>query len=158
MESVRWPKSGPRQVAIYRQRGEAQRRVRHPAGILPMVEGPRQRGLQRVYVPARAAAEATLVGGLEVYAVENLAAMLDHLNGASKLSRYELPPRPAEEDNVYPVDRTTSRGRSTSSGRWRCALPVVIMFWGYGQPSNWRFALRIELGCAAANSDWPALA
>ena len=43
-------------------------------------------------IAARDAPEAALVEGLEVYAVENLAKRLDHLNGASKLSRYELPP------------------------------------------------------------------
>jgi len=78
--------------------------VRHTNGILPMVSVARQRGLKRVYVPARDAAEAALVDGLEVYAVENLAAMLDHLNGVSQLTRFEMPPMPKDETVVYPVD------------------------------------------------------
>ena len=85
--------------------------VRHTNGILPMVSVARQRGLKQVYVPARDAAEAALVEGLEVYAVANLAAMIDHLNGASRLSRYELPPRPAEEEVVYPVDMADVKGQ-----------------------------------------------
>jgi len=85
--------------------------VRHTNGILPMVSVARQRGLKRVYVPARDAAEAALVDGLEVYPVANLAAMLDHLNGVSKLSRYELPPRPADEEVVYPVDMADVKGQ-----------------------------------------------
>ena len=98
-------------TSIPYQMMESQRRVRHPAGILPMVEGTRQRGLKQVYVPAQDAAEAALVEGLEVYAVANLAAMIDHLNGTSPLSRYELPPRPAEEDIVYPVDMADVKGQ-----------------------------------------------
>jgi len=85
--------------------------VRHTNGILPMVSVARQRGLKRVYVPARDAAEAALVDGLEVYPVANLAAMIDHLNGVSKLSRYELPPRPADEEVVYPVDMADVKGQ-----------------------------------------------
>jgi predicted ATPase with chaperone activity len=69
-----------------------------------MVSAARQRGLKRVYVPARDAAEAALVEGLEVYAEANLGAMIDHLNGMSKLARYELPPRPAEVHRFCEVD------------------------------------------------------
>jgi len=76
-----------------------------------MVEGARQRGLQRIYVPARAAAEAALVDGLEVYPVANLAAMLDHLNGVSKLARFEMPPMPTEAEVIYPVDMADVKGQ-----------------------------------------------
>jgi len=85
--------------------------VRHTNGILPMVSVARQRGLKRVYVPARDAAEAALVEGLEVYPVPNLAAMLDHLNGASRLARFEMPPMPKDEEVVYPVDMADVKGQ-----------------------------------------------
>jgi len=85
--------------------------VRHTNGILPMVSVARQRGLKRVYVPARDAAEAALVDGLEVYPVANLAKRLDHLNGASQLARFEMPPMPKDEEVVYPVDMADVKGQ-----------------------------------------------
>jgi magnesium chelatase family protein len=76
-----------------------------------MVSVAPQRGLKRVYVPARDAAEAALVDGLEVYKGTNLAAMIDHLNGVSKLARFEMPPMPVDEEVVYPVDMADVKGQ-----------------------------------------------
>ena len=62
--------------------------LRHTAGILPMVAVARARGLKVVYVPAADAGEASLVQGMEVVPVPGLAALINHLRGASPLAVY----------------------------------------------------------------------
>ena len=56
-------------------------RVRHTQGILPMVALVRERGFHTVYVPAIDAAEAALIDGIEVIAVESLVQVVAHLRG-----------------------------------------------------------------------------
>ena len=85
--------------------------VRHTNGILPMASVARQRGLKRVYVPDRDAAEAALIEGLEVYPVSSLAALVDHLNGATPLAPY-MSVRPSmETEAAYPVDMADVKGQ-----------------------------------------------
>jgi len=54
--------------------------VRHVRGILPAAATARDKGFQRIYVPAADAAEAALIPGLEVIPVTNLAQLAAHLN------------------------------------------------------------------------------
>ncbi len=79
--------------------------VRHTPGILPMAALARERGLKRMYVPAADAAEAALVGGIEVLPVENLPALAAHLQGLRRIQPYvgkvnfdgdDLPPYAAD--------------------------------------------------------------
>ena len=55
--------------------------VRHARGVLPMAAAARDGGFQRIFVPRDDAAEAALVPGLEVVAVDSLAALHQHLSG-----------------------------------------------------------------------------
>ena len=55
--------------------------LRPVAGMLPMALAAREAGVKRLYVPAPSAAEATLAGGMEVYPVESVAALVAHLAG-----------------------------------------------------------------------------
>jgi magnesium chelatase family protein len=55
--------------------------VRHAQGILPMAGLARERGITTAYVPAMDAREAALIPGMTIYAVETLAALLNHLAG-----------------------------------------------------------------------------
>src|SRR3990172_3755697 len=56
-------------------------RVPHTQGILPMVGRARERGFPTVYVPCADAAEASLIDGTEVIAVESLVRLVAHLRG-----------------------------------------------------------------------------
>ena len=60
--------------------------LRPVAGMLPMALAAREAGVKRLYVPAPSAAEATLAGGMEVYPVESVAALVAHLRGEAPLS------------------------------------------------------------------------
>ena len=55
--------------------------LRPVSGVLPMALCARRAGITRLYVPADNAPEATLAEGLEVYPVETVRQLLDHLSG-----------------------------------------------------------------------------
>ncbi len=61
--------------------------VRHAQGILPMVALARERGIRTAYVPSTDAAEAALLPDMTIYAVETLAALLNHLAGTALIAR-----------------------------------------------------------------------
>jgi magnesium chelatase family protein len=63
--------------------------VRHVSGVLPMAVMARDHGYTTLYVPAEDAPEASLIGGLTVYAVPNLLSLVDHVTGHARLSPYE---------------------------------------------------------------------
>ncbi|GCE02882.1 YifB family Mg chelatase-like AAA ATPase [Dictyobacter aurantiacus] len=62
--------------------------VRHTNGVLPMVALARERHVKTVFVPAVDALEATLVEGIEVYPVETLYQLIEHLNGVTRIQQY----------------------------------------------------------------------
>ena len=62
-------------------------RVRSVRGMLPMALAAREAGVQRLFVPADSAAEATLAEGIQVYPVDNVAQLMAHLTG-----REAIPP------------------------------------------------------------------
>ena len=66
--------------------------VRGLAGVLPMALAARAAGVRQLFVPAENAAEATLPGGLTVYGVPDVTALVNHLQGVSP-----LPPAPCWE-------------------------------------------------------------
>lgn len=53
--------------------------VRHSRGVLPMAATARAQGFKRIFVPEADAAEAALIPDLEVYPVNTLSALIDHL-------------------------------------------------------------------------------
>ena len=61
-------------------------KLRHTPGILSMVSLALEKGLRRAFVPAVDAQEAALIEGVEVYAVETLTALWNHLTGVAPLS------------------------------------------------------------------------
>lgn len=63
--------------------------LRHTHGILPMVGFARDSGSTRVFVPEVDAPEATLVDGIQVFAVPNLRALAAHLNRETPLDEAE---------------------------------------------------------------------
>ena len=64
-------------------------KLRPVSGILPMAMAAVRSGVRRLFVPADNAPEATLAGELEVYPVETVAQLADHLRGGA-----QIPPAP----------------------------------------------------------------
>ena len=61
--------------------------VRHVNGALPMVIRARKEGLERVYVPKANERESSVVEGIEVYGVETVKEVIQHLKGEIDLER-----------------------------------------------------------------------
>ncbi|HLV36207.1 MAG TPA: magnesium chelatase domain-containing protein, partial [Spirillospora sp.] len=62
--------------------------VRHVKGVMPMVHTACREGFETVYVPAEDAAEAGLVGGLDVIPVRSLGQLVEHLYGLNPIAPY----------------------------------------------------------------------
>ena len=60
--------------------------VRPVAGMLPMAMAAKRAGIRELFVPADSASEATLAGGLTVYPVSDVRALIRHLTGEEMLS------------------------------------------------------------------------
>jgi len=59
--------------------------VRGVSGVLPMALAAKEAGIRTLFVPAENAAEATLAGGLTVYGVPDVKALVAHLRGEAPL-------------------------------------------------------------------------
>ncbi len=66
--------------------------VRPIRGVLAAAEAARRGGLKRAFVPRANAGEAAAVGGLTVYAVDTLADVVAHFDGARQIPEHEEPP------------------------------------------------------------------
>jgi magnesium chelatase family protein len=88
-------------------------KVRHAAGILPMVALARERGLRTAYVPAIDAAEAALLPDMTIYPVETLGALLRHLAGDEPIAPvpYTGIPRTFDEDGYAGTDFSAIKGQ-----------------------------------------------
>ncbi len=61
-------------------------KIRHINGVLPMVISARQNGIKGIFVPEVNANEAAVVEGIEVYPVNDIHQVIDHLRGLSKIA------------------------------------------------------------------------
>lgn len=82
--------------------------VRHVRGVLAMAALAREVGYKKLFVPAVDAPEATLIPGLEVYPVETLTALYQHLSGEAPITPAQavLPestPRPEYETDFCEI-------------------------------------------------------
>jgi len=66
--------------------------LRHVRGVLPMAALARAQGFHRLFVPAVDAPEAGLIPELEVYPVETLTQLVNHLSGVVPLQPYRRRP------------------------------------------------------------------
>ena len=63
--------------------------VRHVRGVLPAAHLAREIGLERVFVPAADAAEAALIPGIDVYPVDHLITLVEHLLGLDAIPPFD---------------------------------------------------------------------
>ena len=70
-------------------------------GILPMALAARRCGVRTLFVPAENAAEATLAGGLRIYGVPDVSALVQHLTGQMSLPS-AAPWNPQPEETPLP--------------------------------------------------------
>jgi len=63
--------------------------LRHTNGILPVAIFAREKGIKNLYLPAVNADEASLIGDLNIYPVNNLIELLNHLLGLAPIKVYQ---------------------------------------------------------------------
>lgn len=61
--------------------------VRRTNGVLPMVIKAREKGIGSVFVPSKNACEGSVVDGIDVYPVENIRQLFDHLEGKKLIEK-----------------------------------------------------------------------
>ncbi len=84
--------------------------VRHVRGAISMAALARQEGVRRMFVPASDANEAALIPDLEVYPVESLTALVNHLNGVVPLAATTFLPE-SEGQLFIPTDFAEIKGQ-----------------------------------------------
>jgi magnesium chelatase family protein len=82
-------------------------------GVLPIALRAREEGFRGVIVPVKNAREAAVVGGLDVYGMENLSDVVDFFNGTRKFIpvKVDLLEIFNSEANKYDVDFSDVRGQ-----------------------------------------------
>ena len=85
--------------------------LRHTPGILSMVSLAAAKGMRRAFVPHEDAAEAALIGGVEVLPVRTLADLANHLTGEAPIAAYVNGTRPVEVDPFTGTDFAEVRGQ-----------------------------------------------
>lgn len=85
--------------------------VRAVRGVLPVAAAAREQGLKCIYVPRENAAEAAVVDGIDVLAVESLSQVAESLGGGETIVPEQRRPYVAAEDAVYGEDFADVRGQ-----------------------------------------------
>lgn len=65
--------------------------LRHTNGILPITIFAKKTGKKKIFLPATNAPEAGLVENIEIFAIQNLQQLIDHLTGAKTIQPYTRP-------------------------------------------------------------------
>lgn len=87
--------------------------LRPVKGALSMCVAARDAGFEEIYVPADNASEAAAVGGIRVFAIENMRMLVSHLNGSDILSPCTCDTRGIFDANSnYAVDFADVKGQS----------------------------------------------
>ena len=85
--------------------------VRGVRGVLPITASAREQGLRRIYVPRENAAEAAVVEGIDVLAVDSLQQVASSLNGTEDVTPEPRHAYVAEEDTPYGEDFADVKGQ-----------------------------------------------
>ncbi len=87
--------------------------VRGCRGVLPMLLKAREDNISTVFVPMENRAEASVVDGVDVYAVSNVTEVVKHLNGEALLEPCYSEIQPNEAEN-YNVDFADVKGQESA--------------------------------------------
>ena len=85
--------------------------VHHVNGVLPMVIEARNRGVKRIFIPHDNEAEASVVDGIEIYAVKNIKQLIMHLTGEQAIPRTVFSSDRDEKEQPYDMDFSDVRGQ-----------------------------------------------
>jgi magnesium chelatase family protein len=85
--------------------------LRHTPGIIAMVSLAAAKGMRRAFVPHPDAAEAALVGGVEVLPVRTLADLVNHLTGETPISPFAADAAAATDGLFTGTDFSEVRGQ-----------------------------------------------
>lgn len=85
--------------------------VRGVRGVLPITAAAREQGLRRIYVSRENAAEAAVVEGIDVLAVDSLQQVASSLNGTEDVTPEPRQAYLAEEDTPYGEDFADVKGQ-----------------------------------------------
>jgi predicted ATPase with chaperone activity len=96
-------------------------KVRHTTGILPAAAYARASKIQTLYVPAQDAPEAGLVEGIEVIPIEDLSALIAHLQGVQPIPPYHGDRTLDTDPPPYTTDFAEVRGQ-TSTQKCQCEV------------------------------------
>ena len=99
--------------------------VRRVNGILPMAIKAKEDGFTDFFVPADNANEAAVVDELKVYAVENIAQLVNFLKGEISLEPHVYEPVPIE---TTLLDFSDVKGQDEAKELWKYLLPEDIIF------------------------------
>lgn len=85
--------------------------VHHVNGVLPMVIEARNNGIKRIFVPKDNESEASVVDGIEIYAVKNVKELILHLTGQQLIPRTVFEGFKEENETVYEADFSDVKGQ-----------------------------------------------
>ncbi len=87
--------------------------IRPVNGVLPMIMLARENGVKSVFVPKDNASEASVISGIDIYAVENAEQLIRHFRGAEQLTPHEhyTPPETAYNETL---DFSDVRGQQSA--------------------------------------------
>ena len=87
--------------------------IRHINGVLPMVMLAREMGIKSVFVPADNASEASVISGVDIYAVSNAEQLISHFRNEQLLTPCEhyAPPEAAYNETI---DFSDVRGQQSA--------------------------------------------
>jgi magnesium chelatase family protein len=86
--------------------------IRAVPGVLPLLDGARHSGTKEAYIPSQNSAEASHIRGLDIIPVDNLAQLVEHLNGKKRLS--PLIPGTFESSRTDTPDLSEVRGQTAA--------------------------------------------
>lgn len=80
-------------------------------GVLPMVIAAKEQGVKDIYVPAENCREAAIIEGINVYGVESLTQLVNHINDIEKITPVEVKPFKHQELPSYLPDFKDVKGQ-----------------------------------------------